>query len=382
MKIGILSQPLYNNYGGLLQSFALLNILKDLGHDVWIIDRDYSKISFISRLIYYTKYFISHYFLRHKQSYAIPLYLLTEREKKIISKYTHQFVNTYLIPRTSRIYTNAEIRKVHSYNFQSLIVGSDQVWRPAYSPNIYNYFLDFVPNNKVKKISYAASFGVDYSEYSTKQISIIKPLIKQFVGISVREESGIKLCNQLFDVNKVIQVLDPTLLYSGEYYNLMFSLKEYQCENILCSYILDMNDDKKEDVEYLADQLNLKIKSNMPKETLTMETRSQVYDCVFPSVESWMKDIYNSQFVITDSFHGTVFSILFHKPFIVLINPGRGISRIKSLLSMFNLDNRIVDTKQQINLILNDSINWESVERILVEQRKKSMQFLITNLDE
>lgn len=71
MKIGILSQPLYNNYGGLLQSFALLNILKDLGHDVWIINRDYPKISFISRLIYYTKYFISHYFLRRKQSYAI-----------------------------------------------------------------------------------------------------------------------------------------------------------------------------------------------------------------------------------------------------------------------------------------------------------------------
>ena len=88
----------------------------------------------------------------------------------------------------------------------------------------------------MKKISYAASFGVDYSEYSAKQISIIKPLIKQFVGISVREESGIKLCNQLFDVNKVIQVLDPTLLYSGEYYNSIFSLKEYQCENILCSY--------------------------------------------------------------------------------------------------------------------------------------------------
>lgn len=83
MKIGILSQPLYNNYGGLLQSFALLNILKDLGHDVWIINRDYPKISFISRLIYYTKYFISHYFLRRKQSYAIPLYLLTEQEKKL-----------------------------------------------------------------------------------------------------------------------------------------------------------------------------------------------------------------------------------------------------------------------------------------------------------
>lgn len=379
MKIGILTQPLHNNYGGLLQCFALQTILKRLGHEVWVVQRETAEkqLTMIDRGFYYIrqiiKVCIGRKFVR----------LFSSRQKEYVTRKTKYFVSEYIDPKTDILTTTDNLRKCHlNYKFDAYVVGSDQVWRPRYSPCITNYFFDFLsPQDKVKRIAYAASFGVDEWEFSEDETSKCKDLLKLFDSVSVREASGTHLCSKFFDRNDALHVLDPTMLLEKEdYIRIVERENEPKSPGNLFYYILDESTVKFQLIESITSQINAVPFTQMPKCKITYENlRDRLEDCVFPSVTAWLRAFMDADMVITDSFHGCVFSIIFNKPFWVIGNEGRGMARFESLLSLYDLQDRLIKNNI-VPIDVKIPIDWSRVNAIKNEWQQRSMNFLKYNL--
>ncbi|WP_321289663.1 polysaccharide pyruvyl transferase family protein [uncultured Sunxiuqinia sp.] len=384
MKIAILTQPLHVNYGGLLQNFALQKVLKDMGHEVYTVDLPF-------RDFWYSKYraiaanIVKKYILGRKEiSNIIPKSNApTAKEKLIISQYTEKFISEN-IDLTQRISIVEKLPKLRNYNFDAFVVGSDQVWRMAYSPGIFAFFLDFLfKNENITKIAYAASFGIDYWEYDEVTTNKLKLLIQKFDAISVREKSGVKLCRKYLDVNANF-VLDPTFLLKKEHY-VLFAEKAQSyfsphSKSILL-YVLDDSAMKRKVIAVVQEMLGMKTTSAMPEKKYEEKNWSDVEECVYPPVENWVRNFMDAEFVITDSFHGTLFSIIFNKQFLVIGNKERGLSRFNSILGELNLEDRmIIDEKGLTNDFMTTPINYEKVNEMLSDMQDLSIHFLEESL--
>lgn len=380
MKIGILTQPLHNNYGGLLQCFALQTTLKRLGHDAWVVQRrkEIKQSSFTRRLFHYVKQVIK-VFLGRKF-----VKLPSAKKMMYVQRNTAYFASEYINPKTKEIITNSSLEKCHHKSgFNAYIVGSDQVWRPCYSPCITNYFLDFVnPNENIKRIAYAASFGVNDWEFTEEDTTVCKDLLKNFDAISVREDSAIKLCEKFLGRNDALHVLDPTMLLEKEdYIRLVEKENEPKSKGNLFCYILDESTEKTNIVKNIANKICAIPFTQMPKCRITLENLSKkLDDCTYPAVTAWLRAFMDADMVITDSFHGCVFSIIFNKPFWAIGNASRGMARFNSLLSIYGLENRLINCENMPNDIT-DPIDWDNVNNIHREWKKRSITFLETNLN-
>ena len=257
-------------------------------------------------------------------------------------------------------------------DFDYLLVNSDQTW--AYSLSKYYYdiaFLKFAKNwHRVKKFVYAASIGNDRLHYRMISENVtIKELTSDFTGISFREIGAVKLFEQYLGIKGVF-VLDPTLIIDKQYY--LNEIKEYKGdlnsnEKFIFVYQLDRNEIIKRFIEDSSKKLNYKIfkfKFNRPD-----------------FIESFIFGIYNCQCIITDSFHGTIFSIIFNKPFISFVNKSRGKGRFDSLKDVFSLNNRIIDPLNPANIDINLLIKEPNVNQTLLNQlRNISIKYLKKNL--
>jgi hypothetical protein len=376
MKIGLLTFPLNNNYGNLLQAYALMTVLKRMGHDVWLIDRkiDKSKPKARFRLLKEIIKIVLKYIFGCKN-----IVILSNLKIHRISRNMDIFKNKYLIPRTKSYYNSEELKGCLDYNFNCFIVGSDQVWRKEYFPhNISDFFFNFLNKIEIKRFSYAASFGIDENEYSHKEIVEYAGLLSQFKAVSVREMSGIRKIHEDFYMPNIDVkfVLDPTMLLSSQDYDSLINTFPAKNENkYLFCYILDNNTE----IEGIISKTGKKL--NCQTFHLQAQTGNLAEQKILAPVEEWLRSIKNAEFVITDSFHGTVFSIIFNKPFLVYGNKARGISRFESLLDLLNLKNRLVFTSHiNENLLKVNSINWELVNDKIIELRRKSYDFLRLNL--
>ena len=368
MKIGILTQPLHNNYGGLLQCYAMRIILKRMGHASVILRRvnSYSLYFRIKRFLYRS--------LKIKSN-GFP-YDFAQK----ISIHTNAFVEKYIFTLSPLLNSTDKLAK-ESNECEAFLVGSDQVWRPEFSPCIGNYFLDFTRGRKVHRVAYAASFGVDEWEFTDKQTEFCAPLARMFDAVSVREDSAVYLCRKYFGV-EAVHVLDPTLLLEREDYEaLVVAEREEQSEGGLFCYVLDESAEKQSLVKRIAEQTGLIPFNCMPllKPDGT-ECSGQISDYIYPAPTRWLRSFMDAEMVFTDSFHGCVFSIIFNKPFWVIGNKERGMGRFTSLLSMFGLENRLImsETFEQVDIFA--SIDWDKVNKERIEWQKKSMQFLIKAL--
>jgi len=248
-------------------------------------------------------------------------------------------------------------------NLYAIIVGSDQVWRPKYNKgSLYESFLEHCQNLTIKKVAYAASFGTSEWEYTTEQKERCAQLIQQFDAVSVRERSGVQLCADHLKRNDAVWVLDPTLLLNkSEYLKLCVQIKRSKSERKrLFAYILDSNDISMDELGHLSNKLNMDLNIVFADDKISL------------SVEDWLAQFRDAALVITNSFHGTIFSIIFQKPFYTIINKGRGEDRFKSLLSSLELSDRLVDSPP---LIISD-INWIPVTLRLNKLSKLSLEFL------
>lgn len=364
MKIGILTQPLVNNYGGILQNFALQTVLKRAGHTPVTINFEHQPLAmgtghFLASVLKR----LARRALGQKQKYINPY--KEDRAIFSIQPEQYRFIKEYITKVDVTKSLTEEDDLVNK--FDAFVVGSDQVWRPLYSPHITNFFLDFAHKNQ-RKIAYAASFGTDSWEFSSELTETATRLLKKFDGISVREEGGIRLCNDYLDCT-VIHVLDPTLLLRPDDYIESLSLDTDFAKQDISTYILDDDQSKFAAISHISDSMNLRINSI-----------GKVKDGRLQSIEKWLNDIRNSELVITDSFHGTVFSILFHKQFISFYNPARGNSRMISLLKSVGLENRLVEPRY-IEKALAQDIRWDDVDRQLNRLRTGSLSFLLSSIN-
>lgn len=367
-KIGIVTLPLRLNYGCILQAYALQTVLINLRNDVSVIQPKYRGVeiphSLITPLVYCKRAVLKFLGLSD-----IPVYAERQLNEQwaVISANTRQFVEQYI-----------HIKEIDSFgqldplDFDVLVVGSDQVWRPAYS-NFYQCFLHFAKNWEVKRIAYAASFGTDEKEYSRDQQDFCKSLIQKFDAISVREDSGITLCYDYFGV-QAQQVLDPTLLLNKEDYIRL--VKERKCghsEGNLFVYFLDPSKEKNEIAGKIAKEKHLtpfSVKAKSDYKYAPLEDRIQ------PPVEQWIRGFMDAEFVVTDSFHGCVFSILFNKSFVAVGNTERGMARFTSLFRLFGLEDRLIHVDAVEKKHMN-SIDWNRINALLTGLREASIKFLV-----
>jgi exopolysaccharide biosynthesis predicted pyruvyltransferase EpsI len=178
-----------------------------------------------------------------------------------------------------------------------------------------------------------------------------------------------------------VHLLDPTLLLDkSDYITLIKNANEPPSAGNLYTYILDSTFEESDIISFIATKLHLLPFSIMPKR-FTRETQNSVEKCVFPPVTKWLRSFMDADFVVTDSFHGCVFSIIFNKPFVAIGNESRGMARFHSLLTLVGLGDRLITSYDDLlNIDWDASIDWEKVNKRLDEKRKESIDFLINTL--
>ena len=376
MRIGILTLPFHTNYGGLLQAFALKNILSEWGYEVYFITT--SQEITLPRHKLFIRYlfrFFKKYILRKKRVDIFWEKHHNEyiKEQQIYAKYTYQFVQKHLPTRFYQSF--ADIKEV---DFDAIIVGSDQIWRKKYVPEIETSFLNFAKGWNIRRLSYAPSFGTDQWEYTDTETSNCRYLLKSFDYVSVREKEGTNLCHKHLD-RDAEWVLDPTFLLNKNYYIDKVRLEQIPKSkgNLLC-YIIDMDEEKQKVIDYLAKEKGLIPFTVNSRAEDTSDKHFSIEDKIQPPVEEWLRGFYDADFVVTDSFHACAFSIIFGKQFIVYGNESRGLSRFLSILQYFGLDNRIITNSK--NLILPNDYDVNLVYNKLSKQQEKSILFLKSSL--
>lgn len=378
MKIAILTLPLHTNYGGILQAYALQTILERMGHEVEVLDKKRKMVINIPFLVL-VKRFILHFILLRSIP-QIPQNAIYKRKRRE-NKYTWKFADHYIHRREI-----VDFDEIKETDYDAIIVGSDQVWRPKYFSTNYNTpmkaaFLGFAEGWNINRISYAASFGVDSWEFSVEDTNKCKDLVKMFRCVSVRENSAIRLLNDYLNYQNAVLMPDPTLLLKKEDYMALSGSQKFNAgirfKGKLLVYMIDLTPDKMESVKVLSERLGvIPVMANSRAEDVNKK-EGDIY--VQPPVEQWLKGFQYSDYVITDSFHACLFSIIFEKPFVVYGNSSRGLERFISLLSRCKLENRmIMNSSECYDIDL--SCNLKYAKTIIAQERDSAMSFLSRGL--
>ncbi len=368
MRIGILTQALHGNYGGILQNYALQQVIMQLGHTPVTIDRHMPRHE--SKIINLAKC------IMRLRKPTFDSSLLTFSEKRKLNSCQLDFVNRH-IKRIGPVMTQSDFDKIVSEtDFDAFIVGSDQCWRPCYSPNITNYFLDFVSQSAVIKIAYAASFGTDNWEFTQSQTNAAKTHANNFNAISVREKSGIELCRSHLGI-EAKWVLDPTMLLGVDGFKSFVSNCDNNRDDYIATYLLEDSPENDHIIEKVKELTNISDIRNNNRSTAFKRFKSlNHYKNI--TIENWISNIANARFLITDSFHGAVFAILFNIPFVVKLNNTRGNTRLESLLSDFNIQEALCCSGEAFRI---PTFDWEKINEHLRIRRNESLNFLKNSLN-
>lgn len=375
MNVALVIFPFHPSHGCILQTFAIYSKLKEMGHNVTIINRRNQSISDIAAF----KRGISNLKSWMRGTYRGPVFYSGNAPKAIMQN-LQPFIDTVFGEDVKTVYSRQETCGLaQSDSFDAYIIGSDQVWRPKYVPDVYHYYLDFVPEvSKARRIAFCPSFGTDKWEYSEEQTERCKLLIGRFNRVAVREDSGVKLCEEMFN-RTAVHLLDPTVLLKPEEYSKAVSLNSHEIpDNILSYYYLDNTREKLEILHRISQVLGSK---ENRINTETENRNAKLRDRIAPSLQTWIGGFAKSRFVVADSFHATMFAILFNTPFITVANKERGLSRFESLLKTFELEERMVTSIDGVtDDLIQATIDWERVNNSLQNERERSMDFIITSL--
>lgn len=368
MKIAILTLPLHINFGGILQCYALQTVLEHMGHNVTVLNPDLEKVDLSTRVEILSKRLIKTLLRKESKFYG------WKTDDEVTRKHTQSFIKKYI-----HIGNVTDLSLMREDDFDAIVVGSDQIWRPLYYKPIANGYLKFAKDwTTIRRVAYAASFGTDVWEYSSQETEECASLLNLFDTVSVREYSGKYLCKKYLGKDAV-QVLDPTLLLSKEdYLNLVGKSHVVRRNGGLCYYFLDITPEKLRLTKEIAEKRKLVPYSgnnpNSEKYYLHFEERVQL------PVEQWLASMMDASLVVTDSFHGCVFSILFNKPFLALGNVERGMDRFNSLLSLFGLERNLIHDYNREFPMWNVCLDWKKINERLEAFKKTSLHFLDSSL--
>lgn len=328
MHLAIITLHFGSNIGGILQSYALQSALEQMGHRAEVFDRQ--DLPSVPRcLASYGKDAIK---AALKGRTPIP----GQFERRVKGRFTLSHLH---------LTGTRDFGSLRPGDFDGYVVGSDQIWRPEYlGGRIEDAFLGFAEQwGGVKRVAYAASFGKSEWMLTPRQTEACARLAKLFDGVGVREDSAVGLCRKHLGV-EARHVLDPTMLHDAHFYETLTredAAKTRQGEGLFC-YLLDLSRAKMSLARDVARRVGER------KSVISDFTRlAGVEDHVrFPTVEQWLRCYADARCVLTDSFHGAAFSIIFGKPFAVIANSHRGSTRMESLLRMFGLSDRLIDEEE------------------------------------
>ena len=349
MRIGILTSSIAGNYGGIMQNYALQQVLKLWGHIPITIDhyKPYSRVRWILGRIKG---------LLKSSKIDVPFPWYGRVGSKKILRFAFRNIDR---TNSVRLITSDIINR---NKLDAIIVGSDQVWRLKYN-NIEASFLSFAEGYDLKRIAYSASFGVEQWDYPESLTKRCKELVEKFDAVSVREKSDVELCANNLGI-KVTHTLDPTLLLSNDSYVEICKDVPRNPNKYLFAYILDPSFEKQALVEQFAAKRGLSLTMRNAENNLKKDD----------SIESWLACFRDTDFVITDSYHGTLFSIIFNKDFLTINNHGRGQSRFKSILGQLELLDRFTDGCHIVDELV--QIDWDRVNKILAKEKSNSLEYL------
>lgn len=367
------------NYGGALQAYALCKVVDGMGYHSEQVDIDCFAEC---KNLYYKppKWKEKLFFIR-------PLFralkrLKPNRQKKLRNrlKAAFQQFNNEEIPHSKLQYDKNNIAEsIKEYDI--FVVGSDQVWNPIWY--FEPFFLTFVPDC-IPKFSYAASISQNVLSKEVKQIYAKN--LKDFQAISVRESSAKTLLEDVVSI-EVEHVLDPTLLLSREEWDFIANKRQISQRYLFCYFL--GNDTK---IRALAESFAKKqglLLVNVKHATAQYHKTDLFFGDVkleAPSPKDFLSLIKNAEYVFTDSFHATVFSLIYNKQFFVFNRMGHieMRSRIDSITSLFEVENRFCDEEDKVSLQFIEgipSIDYSKISEKYLLMKEKSIAFLKENLE-
>ena len=367
-----------------MQCYALQTVLQRMGHAVAVLNRRAPKERlslwlFLFRCVRVIKCIIRRYILGQKQWAIIKpwatWYVPDKRQRKTSAhrKFLRQFIYEHFHQSSPLTSTDDMARWANTHPCDAFVVGSDQVWRGAYNADVTESFCSFLPDTDPRRrIVYAASFGTEYVDISPEKLPECRRLAQFFSAVSVREQSAIRLAKEALGIEPQ-WVLDPTMLLTADDYRSLWQHEESQWEGIT-TYVLDASEEKSQIQHDVSQTLSLPVNALMLP---PIDQDGKPVDMI--PVEGWLKAFAQASFVITDSFHGCVFSIIHRKPFIAIANRERGIDRFTSLLGYFGLMDRLIfslEEYQQKRSSLLTPIDYVPIVQKHEEARAASLTFL------
>jgi len=363
MKIGIITYHFATNYGAVLQAYALQTYLISNGHEVEFIN--YTPINNKTKLM-------------SQKRLTLNKVIKKLNTLRRISKF-NGFRKKLKIGSTS--YNTIQDLENGSLKYDAIVCGSDQIWNPLYSFGNdfpHAYFLNF--SYAGKKVSYAPSFGTTTLNNSNKKK--VKNCLKDFHMNSVRERSSLTMLKEI-EIEPVYWVPDPTLLLKSSTYTDLLPTSNPQSLNYIFSYIL--HDDKKtakklifrcQDTLSINDVYNVNAGVVLNQKGVKTRTVNPI---------KWLDKIKCAKFVITNSYHASIFSIIFNVPFVFISQTGekKGMNeRAQSLLDRLGIRARIIDPSHSENMseVITQEINWDEVNNKLSEFKKEGEEFLLKAL--
>lgn len=389
-KVGIVSCYFHHNYGSMLQAFATQRVINELGFECENIniagikeDMDRSKMKFYLKRIYDIQVLKGTIIRIVKKVLYRKVLRKTFGEKLDQRKKAfEQFIDKHFI--ISEYFGSREklSNKCESI-YSDIVLGSDQLWLPSNIEADY-YTLSWVPD-QINKVSYATSFGTSF--LPKKQVSTAKKFLSRINHLSVRESSGIDMITEYTSI-KAKLVCDPTLLFtSNQWREIHDDLPIINEEYILC-YFLGNNIEDRKFAERLKNSTGYKIVAILHLDEYIK------YDDTYSDIAPFnigpselLNLISNAKYVVTDSFHGTCFSILYKKEFFTsrrvrkkgLLDTN---SRIDSLFSILDIEGRLILGNENIADCINNKLNYVSIHNKLEAFRKESLNFLKDALED
>lgn len=367
-----------DNYGSMLQIYATQRAIENCGWKYEIIRYDKKTFGFLVKNIVriFNPYFMYGKMRKYRKRKCLngfPEIKKNNAERlQLFSAYRKQYIGSY-----SPIFKGYKNLVNGSKRYDAVMVGSDQLWTPA-GLNSKFYNLLFVPDD-IKKISLATSFGV--TEIPGRQIPATKRYLNRIDYLSVRETAGANIVKKLINKNVLVAV-DPTLLFDGSEWNNFFPFERKYENKYVFAYFLGTSIEHRHFVEKFAQKKNLEII------TCPMMDEFVEYDLYFGDVQMYKADptdflnlIRGAQYVFTDSFHGSIFSILNHKQFITFnrysdsIRKGKN-SRIDSLFNLLELQSRHCTNSVDCTDMMEEMIDYQSVDQRLKTLREETWNFI------
>lgn len=364
-----------NNYGSILQAYALQKYLREILEQDYVIINQYSKkMASVSNLISKLK----EYGLMTTLKRLIGRFGLPKLRKRVQN--LQSFVDKNLIT-TEDVFSEETIAETNK-TFDGFICGSDQIWNPANASLDSMYWLKFTQQGKLK-ISYAPSLGIEEADEATKKK--IKDNLQDFDAISSREESGSVLINKIMKRDVCCTVLDPTFLVEKELWDKISEKRIYE-EKYIFAYMLKGSKKERQLIERFAKNQGL------PIVTIPFLDGEHLvpYDMRFGEVKLWEADpsdfisaIRNAEYVFTDSFHCMVFSCFYHRTFYMFKKKGKlQMNRILGLFNLLGIGDRIIEENMS-NAEINakEVICWDKVDSNINKYRIVSRAYLSTAVE-